>query len=266
MNGLEPIFTLKSTTDDEFEASIPGAWGQGRSVYGGISGAVTLRAAKMAFGRPVRSLSLNFVGPVEPGKLSIVTRRLRQGRSTTHALVELSQNDAVASSSLLVLGDARPTGVTFDGPAPPTLLSINDARDVPYVAGVTPEVTQHFEYRWTTDNFPFSGGEPHVQGYIRPRVVVTSGPELVAALLDAWPPPVWSIIDVPSPGSSVSWFVSFQPAAYRTDIPGDAWWIFDARLQSSHDGYAHFEANLWNCDGEHVAISRQIFAEFSGKN
>jgi acyl-CoA thioesterase len=88
----------------------------------------------------------------------------------------------------------------------------------------------------------------------------------VAALLDAWPPPVWNLVTMPFPGSSISWFISFQPPAHRTDIPEDAWWIYNSSLQSSHNGYAHFEANIWNCHGEHVAISRQVFAEFSKKS
>ena len=263
MSGLDAIVALKTTSNFEFEATVPEGWGQGRAAYGGIPGALTLEAARLAYARPVRSLSLNFVGPVEPGKLRITHRKLREGKSATHCAIELSQNDSIVAASLLVLGEGRETAVEFEGRPAPRLVAPYDATPFPFIPGVTPEFTNHFEYRWTSPSFPFSGGEPKVQGWVRPKDGTTSGPAMVAALLDAWPPPVWNLVEVPSPGSSVSWYISFQPAAHRTDIGEGAWWSYDASLQSSHDGYAHFEGNLWNSFGEHVAISRQVFAEFS---
>lgn len=248
-----------------FRTQVPSGWGQGRAAYGGLSGALVLRAAEKVAKRPIRSMSLNFVGPLSVGEADISVRVLREGRAATHVSSEITQNGEVVTAALILLGDARETAVDYPGPSVPQMDPPSDAIEMPFHEGVTPDFTRHFSYRWTIDSLPFSGGPPHVQGWIRAKEGITASPAGIVGLIDAWPPPVWSMLDTPYPGSSVTWFVSFTRHAYRDDLPHDAWWSFDSKLTSSADGYAHFESHLWNEKGEHVAISRQVFAEFSKK-
>jgi len=264
--SFDDVGSVVAAGNGIFTAQILEGWGQGRAAYGGISGALVLRAAEQSSDRPIRSLSLNFVGPLAVGEAKINTRILREGRSATHVAAEITQSDGVVTAALILLGEARETAVDYAGPVAPSMVPPSEALEMPYVPGLTPEFTQHFSYLWTTNSFPFSGGEPHVQGWIRAKEGISASPAGIVGLIDAWPPPVWSMVDHPHPGSSVSWFVTFTPQAYRTDLARDAWWSFDSRLTTSHGGYAHFESHIWNEKGEHVAISRQVFAEFSKKS
>ncbi len=265
MSSFDELMNGVGAGKGPFLAQIPGGWGQGRAAYGGISGGLVLRAAAQVSERPIRSLSLNFVGPLAVGEAEISARILREGRSATHVASEISQGDEVVVAALVLLGDARDTAVDYPGPEVPEMVPPSDGFEMPFYEGLMPDFTRNFSYRWTTDSFPFSGGAPHVQGWIRAKEGMTAGPAGIVGLIDAWPPPVWSMLDAPYPGSSVTWFVSFTPHAYRSDLSRDAWWRFDSKLTSSNDGYAHFESHLWNEEGEHVAISRQVFAEFSKK-
>ena len=50
------------------QLTIPAEWGQGRASFGGLVAALQFEAmrAKVPADRPVRSLAITFVGPVEP--------------------------------------------------------------------------------------------------------------------------------------------------------------------------------------------------------
>lgn len=265
MNSFDDVSQVVDSGARSFLAQIPSGWGQGRATYGGMAGALALRAAEQAVKRPVRSISLNFVGPLAVGEAEVSARILGEGRSATHVSSEITQGGEVVTAALILLADSRETAVDYPGPRVPQMALPDDAFEMQFHEGVTPDFTRHFVYRWTIDSLPFSGGVPHVQGWIRAKEGLTASPAGIVGLIDAWPPPVWSMLDAPYPGSSVTWCVSFSRHAYRADLPRDAWWSFDSKLTSSNDGYAHFESHLWNQKGEHVAISRQVFAEFSKK-
>ncbi len=243
------------------------SWAQGRAGFGGllVTGALRAAAHQVAPDRPLRSALVDFVGPVQPGAVGVHVEVLRAGGSLTRVEVRLSQGDAVRAVVLASFGAPRPTQMAQAGPRAPEMAAPDGLASLPFVPGITPTFTQHFEYRWTVDSLPFTGSDRgHVQGWIRPRDTAPVDLLTLPALLDAWPPPVWSRASRPFPGSSVTWQINLLGGAPAGGWARDAWWRYDAETIMAADGYTDFAAHLWDADGQLIATSRQLFAEFSG--
>ncbi len=236
-------------------------WTQGRTAFGGLLGAAAVRAVAPV-GRPLRSLLGAFVGPVGPGPVALVAEVLREGGSTTQIEARVLQGGAVGATFVLAFGAGRGTRVPWEGPRAPQGPAPGALPEMPYVEGRMPAFVRHVDLRWTAHNYPFTAtGDPHVQGWARLREPVATDAPLLVALLDAWPPPVWALARGPAKGSSLHWQISLGdvPAA-----PAGAWWRYDARAVQSGSGYSDFAGTLWDADGNWVASTRQLFAEFTG--
>ena len=76
--------------------TVPPEWAQGLAGYGGLVAALVLRCmrASLAEPRPVRSLAITFVGPVQPGiPVQVQAEVMREGRAVTQVLGRAVQND-----------------------------------------------------------------------------------------------------------------------------------------------------------------------------
>ncbi|MBL4635438.1 MAG: thioesterase family protein [Kofleriaceae bacterium] len=170
---------------------LPSGWGQGRTIYGGVS-----TAAAVALGyritalqdRHLRSLQAQFFRPVRPGTLIGKASILRSGGSTTFVRIDLWQDDIVMSVNI-VLAKARAESTTllseerWQGPPADSLT------DLPFIPGVIPEFIQNLSMRWVSGDAPFSGASTaKFSGYCRFRAG-SSDVEGVVAILDAWPCP-----------------------------------------------------------------------------
>jgi acyl-CoA thioesterase len=80
---------------------VPGDWMQGRAGYGGLVGALALKAmrAQVPAERKVRSLSMAFVGPVGSAPFSIQTQKLRTGKSVTTVEAKVIQDGDICSEN-----------------------------------------------------------------------------------------------------------------------------------------------------------------------
>jgi len=250
---------------DVFDAELPESWGQGRTLFGGLAAGLALRAAMARAGddRPVRSLAMSLVGPLAAGSARLEARVLRAGSSMTHVAVAVEQDGSVRASALVGLGAARPAGIAIAQAAMPPVPPAESLPMMPFVPGLTPEFTQHYDFRWTLGTLPFSGGrDAHVQGWIRPREGGPVDAPALAGLIDAWPPPAFTVVDRPIPGSSISWYLTIACAFEPGVTPGDSFWLFDSRSSFGCSGYSDVDSRLWDRDGRLVACSRQLFADF----
>ena len=244
---------------------IPPGWGQGRAAFGGLVAAMAWEhlAQQLTDPGPVRSLAISFVAPGEVGEASFEHELLRQGKSATQALVKLVQNEQVRTMMLATFGRSRDSTIAVQSQPAPQAPAPEDCLPFPFLEGVTPDFTRHFEFRWCTDDMPMSGrGDGEIGGWVRLRGERQPEPSVawLLALVDAWPPAVLPMFRKPAPISSLSWYLELinppgRPAA-------DGWWRYHAWTDVAADGYAHTRAGLWGEDGELVAISRQTVALF----
>ncbi|ARU55396.1 acyl-CoA thioesterase II [Oleiphilus messinensis] len=244
---------------------VPAGWGQGRATFGGLVAAVMFEKIpeRIHENRTLRSILLSFVAPVVPGTMEISVNKLRSGKSATQVQVTVYQDEQICAVMLASFGNARQSAVAVNYEEAPPISNPDQVQEFPFIPGVTPDFTQHFDYRYAVGQIPFTGAdESVVGGWIRSRQAETN-PLTVAellALLDAWPPAILSKLKQPAAGSTLTWSVSFF------DLPdskmADDWWQYEAHIQHAADGYSHIDASMWDDTGKVVAISRQTVSVF----
>jgi acyl-CoA thioesterase len=248
---------------DGWEISVPPDWRQGRTLFGGLQAALSVRAMRSALGAPLplRALQASFVGPSASDPLSLATRVLRRGKNVTFVECELCDGDNVACKTLGVFGTPRTSAAHI---APPRLVVPVDPEtlsDLPFIPGVTPNFTQFLALRWASGAPPFSGGsDARTQVFARFRSPVSDPEVELIALSDALPSPVISMMREPTQSSSLSWLFELFSEPKAT-APG-SWWFLDNEVIAGHDGYASQSSLLCDASGEAIAVSRQSVAVF----
>ena len=245
--------------------TLPDDWMQGRAGYGGLVGALALKAmrALVPAERKVRSLLIAFVAPVGPAPFSIHTRKLRAGRSVTTVAAEVVQANAVCCTAVGSFGGDRPSAIRFAPDARPEMAGPEAALELPYIEGLTPAFTRHFDYRWALGELPFSGGGGHeLGGWIQFRENTDClSEEWLVALADAWPTPVLSALTEPAAASTLTWELGFVHLDRDTCTEND-WWAYRATVDSAERGYVHERGAVWDPEGRLAAYSRQTAAVF----
>lgn len=257
------------------EVLVPPTWGQGRATFGGLVAALLYRrtrtvlaASGVVAGKPVRSLTFSLVAPLVPGTATVQVTVFRSGKSVTQAEARIVQDGQVAAAMLASFGAPRPSEVIIT-PAPvPVFAAPASLPAFPYIAGITPEFTQHFEFRWAVGDIPFSGppsATGDMGGWVRFRQP-TAGTQIehLLGLVDAWPPAVLPMFKKMAPISTLTWTIEFTEAA-ATDESGSADTFFGylAQTELSAGGYAHVASRFWRADGTLLALGRQTIAIFA---
>jgi len=258
---LDRVRNLSETTP----LTLPDDWMQGRAGYGGLVGALALKAmrALVADERKVRSLLIAFVAPVGPAPFSIRTRELRTGRSVTTVAAEVVQANAVCCTAVGSFGGDRSSAIEIGPAARPEMTGLEAALELPYIEGLTPAFTRHFAYRWALGELPFSGQGGHeLGGWIQFRENADClSEEWLVALADAWPTPALSHLDKPAAASTLTWELGFVHLDRDTCTEND-WWAYHATVDSAERGYVHERGTIWDPEGRLAAYSRQTVTVF----
>ena len=249
---------------------IPPGWTQGRATFGGMAAAlvyetITAEIARKADANiPLRSLTFSFVAPAEVGELQTSANILRAGRSAIQVEARASQGPQTVTAALASFGHPRDSSIKVTPASAPGFTAPDDCEALPYIEGLMPEFTQHFDYRIAAGGMPFSGSaEPRLGGWVRFRQ--TNGPVSIShllALIDAWPPAVLPMLKQLAPASSLTWTLEILPAALRSEGVGDGWWQYLAEVEQADDGYGVIQARLWDSAGNLAALSRQTVTVF----
>lgn len=257
---------LERIGDDRWTGDMPADWAQGRASFGGLSTGVALTALReiMPADRQLRSLLTDFVAPVAPGKVEVEARVLRSGRAIAHGEVRLHSQGKLAGVLLAAYGLRRDSPLALAGQPRPQRLPPEEFPAFPYLEGITPAFTRAFSYRWTSDHLPFSGvDQASLHGWVRLRQADRIDERGVLALIDSWPAPVLPLMKAPAPASTVTWTVDLVGQVPADGWPGDGWFHFEGEALAAADGYATVQGRIWSPDGQLVATSRQLVAEFS---
>ena len=249
------------------EMVVPATWGQGRAVFGGVVAALAFEAmrAKVEPGRPVRSLAMTFVGPLEPEvPANFEAELLREGKAVSQVFCRVVQKGQVVALVQGSFGGSRQSAVQLEAEPAPEMKPVADCFELPFIPGVTPEFTRHLAMRGSIGGLPFSNSrEREMGGWVRFRgdvvkEVVTESHLL--ALVDAWPPATVPHLPSPVPGSTLTWTIEFVQPLPKLDTHD--WCKYRARIEHARDGYGHAAAALWSPEGELVAMSRQTVVVF----
>lgn len=257
---------LSANNTTSLEVEVPDKWGQGRATFGGLVAALMYQKVEPLIedGRNVRSILLSFVGPVSPGKMDVITKVLRAGKGATQVQATALQNDQVCAVMLASFGADRDSVIDVPFKSAPATRAPDMGDVMPYIAGMTPDFTQYFDYRFTEGKMPFMGSDqPKSAGWIRLKEPCSSNicvPEILA-LLDAWPPATFTMLKRPASGSSLTWNINFIHQS--KEAKGNDWWQYQADIQHSKHGYGHVDAAMWDHNGDIAVLSRQTISVFA---
>ncbi|CAN7370412.1 thioesterase family protein [Pseudomonas solani] len=246
---------------------VPSAWAQGRASFGGLVAALAYEAmsAKVSDGRPVRSLAITFVGPMEAEvPASFEAEVLREGKAVSQMFCRAVQNGQTVAVVQGSFGASRESAIDVAAEPAPVIKPAEECQELPFLRGVTPEFTRFLAMRWGIGSMPFTNNPAReMGGWVRFRGDVEDEPVEVAhllALVDAWPPAVLPHLRSPVPGSSLTWTIEFvQPLPTVGTLE---WCLYRAEIEHARDGYGHVSARLWTPSGELVALSRQTVTVF----
>ena len=265
--ALDETLQLTAIGDGLFSGVILPTWSQGRACYGGILLAMCSRATRLFVSPDRRLLSINitYVGPVAIGAVEVQCEPLRKGSSVSHLECRILQDGKPRVVAVVSYGTRRPGSLDMPRIELPDWAGEPGAgMELPYVPPLSPEFTQHLDYRWEAPYMPLGGAKtPCVRGWLRPALPAPLDEAQILVMLNAFPPPLWSQATAPFPASSLS--SHFQMVdAFPQDIV-HPWFYYDGPASVIGEGYSDVRARLWHEDGTLVAIGAQQFADFSGR-
>jgi acyl-CoA thioesterase len=260
--GPGPLFDSLRHTDT---VEIPPGWTQGRANYGGLVAALMYARMAALQGEPrvLRSATVSFVGPVATGAVTVHAEVLREGKSVIQMEARLLQDGAVVAAMLASFGAPRTSALAVDAAPAPAFAAPDASRALPYLPGITPEFTQHFDFRWAHGDLPFTGSPlAELGGWMRMKRAGAGFDYTDLFLLgDAWPPALLPMVQGPAPGSSLTW--TLEPLQLPAGKTAGHWWQYLATTEYARDGYGHCAAQIWDDEGRLVAISRQTVVVFA---
>ena len=238
-------------------STLPEGWSQGRSVYGGITAAMSVALGhRYAQGRSLRSVSMHLMRPSLPGEVEGKVALIRSGRNVSFVEVTLLQSAKEVSRATLVFVVDNPAALRVGAKSPSPKLPVDALQTMPRPPGRIPEFVQHVEMRWITGDYPFMGSsESDLTGYCR-FLVPAGGPEGLIALLDVWPAPPLAMLKAPAPASTVSW------NAHLVKVPEtlNDWCYYRYETVIGHGGYHTCAGHLYDSEGALLAYSEQLVA------
>lgn len=267
---LPDLLALRHREGQRVHFQVPADWLQGRTTFGGLLSLLAVQAMRDVCGSdwPLRALQTNFVGPVNAGSFQADITLLRQGKNVRQVQCRITQIDEqgteqVGGVLLGVFGTGRDSTLPALTPSQPVIdKSPEEAMLLPFIPGLTPDFTQHLEFRFGEGGLPFTGSADWLtRTYVRLRQARGIDAELMAVMLaDAGPTPALSRLNRPAPASSVSWALELRPVS--AEVPHDGIWRMDKEALAVGEGYVNERTHLWTPSGELAALGYQVVAVY----
>jgi acyl-CoA thioesterase len=259
MHSIDHYFELAKSQQ---AFSIDSSWGQGRSIFGGISAALILTHIESQTGlgdRDLRSVAVQFCGATtadEPCELSYQV--LSEGKSIVQVQGILKQNGNIITLLNACFGFTRDSSLSVNADTITPKKHFSQCNAMPHMTGVVPDFIQHLDLHFTSGAFPFSGTDKtQVTGWMGFKDAPSSFTDsAILALIDAWPPAVLPMLKKPAPASSVTWSVEFIMP--RAQLASDDKLYYVCDIKQADLGYAHTEGQVYHPNGQLLALTRQL--------
>lgn len=229
---------------------------------GGYLMAIAGRAMAMAAERPDPvTMTAHFVRPAAPGDVEVTTEIVKAGRRHTTVAARLLQDGRECVRLIGTFGDLS----AADGPTrvdrePPELPPVEDCRDMNAVAesdeGFTPPVFQRFDHRMPAGMMDWARGRPLGRGLMEGWCRFAGGEPMDAlgmlVVADAYPPAVFNA------GEPIGWTPTIELTVQIRKRPAPGW--LANRFTTDHltRGYLEEDGEMWDSEGDLVALSRQL--------
>ena len=247
---------LTPVGDGEWTARVSPLWNIEGVPNGGYLMALCLVAAGREVGHPdPLSMTSHFVGRTVPGEATVGSRVIKRGRSVSVTAVDLVQNDRVTVTSLITWGDLS----TFTGPSGPLRPPPSLRGDTMLHGGPQMEMdstfTERFDYMMPSDMAQGAAGRPTGKAEVRGRMRFADGrpPDLMAVpvFADGFPPAVFQL-------GYYGWAPTLELTIHFRARPHPGWMTIDLATRHLLAGTFEEDCNIWDSQGNLVAMSRQL--------
>ena len=257
MTAIAELIAAAAPIAGGFRTTVPSNWLQGRTAYGGLSGAVSLHAAQRADVDlpPLRSALVAFVGPLS-GEIAVTAQILRRGRNAAFVQADITSDAGLGYRATYTFMAKRESAITLDARAASP--DVPPEADAKLYVGPPDFFTGNFEFLDRKRVLPPAAWRRWVR--LRARDGLDTAVE-VMAIADALPPAALKLLGGKlAPLSSLTWIVNLLTA---TPTPTAGWWLLDAQADHAHAGGSSQTMRLWNASGELVAEGMQSVAIFA---
>ena len=248
--------------DGEWAAQVSPLWNVDGVPNGGYLMALSLAAAGRGISQPdPLSMNSHFLGRTMPGAASIRSRVIKRGRSLSVTAVDLIQNDRVCVTSLITWGDLS----TFIGPSGPLLPPPNLPEDAEMHRGPHMELgttfTKRFDYQMPQEMARGASHQPTGKAEARGRMRFADGrqPDLLSipVMADGFPPAIFQL-------GHYGWAPTLELTIHFRARPRPGWLTVDLISRHLLNGTFEEDCNIWDSNGDLVAMSRQLGLILSG--
>ena len=244
-------------SNGKFTWEVPEGWGQGRSLFGGLSAAAAASLAGRFTDRKLRTMQAQLIGPIVAGILIAECSVLRTGKTTSFIEVKLFQEDSIRGLFVFVFVEKREGSMSIEGPEKPVWKSVDDAIELSGVDVLVPEFTKNVEMRFAYGGVAFRGHESaSTGGYLQFIDVDDFGSAHQLALLDAWYPPIYAALSKPAFGSTVTWTAHL----IADSAPGFHQFKYDTIVADG--GFSTSVGQMWDSAGTYVGYTEQTVVVF----
>lgn len=248
----------------ETEFPINAVWGQGRSIFGGLTAALVLVHIENNIeltGRDLRTVNIHFCGAVIADiPCEFRHRVLSQGRSVIQIEGQLLQEGEVKTEIVACYTTDRISAIEIDLPVKIFPVAVQDTKEMNFgfKQGSAPRFIGYFDLRQTNDNLPFTGSDHSlITGWMRfAKPSESLNDATILALIDAWPPAILPMMTSRAPSSTITWNIEFMRP--RASLKVEDLLYYECAAIQAGRGYAHTEGRIYHPNGQLLALSRQM--------
>ncbi len=263
---VHSCFSDAAQPDERGHISVSEEWMQGRGIYGGVPAASMVHAMTRDIEHPeaiLRSLTVHFCAPLEPGVAEVKARTIRAGRRVLHAAASVSQRGIITTHCTASFAAPRVGDLLWSEMQMPDVPPADDLPSIPVADMGGPRFAQHFDYRFPSEPFPLSGAETaRLRTWIRPVDSPVMDTPHAVGLLDAGAPAVMSRLTAPRAMASIDFRIQFFTALPIAELDPTHHWFLDTHARMVGDGYSEEMAWLFSPTGQPVATCQQLIAIF----
>jgi acyl-coenzyme A thioesterase PaaI-like protein len=265
--ALEPV------GPGRWRAELHARWSVARGPNGGYVGALVARAAEQATGRPLRSLTTQFLEAPDPGPVDVLATVEREGRSTSSVSVRIERDGRPTALALATLGAWREGEAEWLDARMPQAPSPDEAFRLDPERNGIPAFVGNYDMRWAVGKPPRrrrgedegrSGGADRgpgdglTGGWVRtalPRAV--DAPRIVA-FSDCWFPAAYSRLGAVVPAPTLDLTVYVRSPLPPPGMGAEDFVLGVFRTRWGTGGLWEEDGELWSPGGVLLAQSRQL--------
>jgi acyl-CoA thioesterase len=256
MGDFERDTAVEARGDGSFGCDLRPDWWVGGGPNGGYLGAIFVRALSAAPGlgaRPLRSITLHYLGRPREGPAELQVDADRHGRTVSFLRARLVQDGRLMATAAAVFADER-DGVELDQVDTPAVASPEETAELPDTAD-GPPFSHQFDYRPALGSPTFGGGDEALTGgWLRLHDERALDAAALVAFTDSWFPAVFAMRTEPLGVPTIELTVHL-----RGRLPREHDWTLGRyRTRLARHGFLEEVSEIFSREGELLAEGRQL--------